>query len=624
MNFAASVAVTLLAQSAGVGWVWWWLGVVSFISIVRIVIHDAMGRTPPAAGDLTDDDADRQFRIAGAGLIAGAACWAVLAWMLLAVPDPLVKYSTSIILAGMAAGAVGVLSPFAVVGPVYIATLMIPGAVRLLVLPEAEPLIGLLGLIFTGVMIVGHRANRVLLVQSVHLGRRNSELMAEVMEANQTLENKVRERTESLKHQASHDLLTGLLNRRGLSDRFAQHTDGTLQARVYFLDLNRFKRINDTLGHEAGDCVLREVATRLTACLGDDAMIARWGGDELVVVMPVSETGCVLARELETLFEAPFVFYGQTLEVGASIGVSRCPEDGQGLEELIWAADLAANQAKRQKSAGPRSYDPSLAAALQRREQIADDIVAGVEQEQFWLAFQPIVSAASGDLHAFEALLRWTHPTLGTLAPDEFIAIAEESHHIAFLGAFVLDRACAAAARWQRSGVRAAVAVNCSVRQLAQPDFLDIVQQALTRHGLEAKWLHLEVTESVFLPASDVQMLQVLQRLDAIGIWLAVDDFGTGYSSLARLRDFPMRQIKIDRSFIADIDGKSRSVIEGAALIARRFDLQIVAEGVETVEQATALLSLGIDSFQGYLVGRPVAQPQIAVNCPWLGMAKAG
>ncbi len=623
VNYAASVAVTILVLSSDVTWVWWWLGVVTVVSLARVGIHAGTGGQLTAASDPDGSRADRQILIAGMGMLAGAACWAVLAWLVLAEPDLLVKYSISIILAGMAAGAVGVLSPFGVIGPLYIATLMVPGAVRLLTLPDAGPVIGGLALIFTGVMMLGHRANRILLLQSVELGQRNSELMAQVMEANQTLENKVRERTETLQHQASRDLLTGLLNRRGLNERFAQRRDAAFHAHAYFIDLNRFKRINDTLGHEAGDYVLREVATRLGDCLPPDAMIARWGGDELIVVMPVTDGGCHVAQELMGLFRAPFAFYGQTLDVSASIGVACCPEDAQGLEELIWAADLAANQAKRLNSLVPCRYDRSLAAALQRREQIADDIVAGVELEQFWLAFQPIVNSGSGDLMAFEALLRWDHPTLGVLPPDEFIAIAEESNHIAVLGAWVLDRACAVAAGWHKSGVRAAVAVNFSIRQLAQPDAVGIVRAALERHGLAARWLHIEVTESVFLPTSDAQMLQVLQQLDGLGIRLAIDDFGTGYSSLARLRDFPMHQIKIDKSFIADIDGKSRSVIEGAALIARRFDLEIVAEGVETVEQATALLSLGIDCFQGFLVGRPVETPQTAVNSPWLLSSKA-
>jgi diguanylate cyclase (GGDEF)-like protein len=616
VNYVASTAVSVLAAAAGVTWVWWWFGLVTLVSLVRIAGHRAMGAAMARGQGPTPE---REIFIAGLGKLAAAVSWAVLAWLLLGVADPLVKFATSIVLAGMAAGAIGILSPFGIVGPLYIATLMVPGAIRLILESGPDSVIGLLGFVFCGVMIAGHRANRILLLQSVQLGQRNSELMAEILDANQTLENKVRERTETLEHQASHDLLTGLLNRRGLSEQFDRAITGAATACVYFLDLNRFKRINDTLGHDAGDYVLREIALRLMTRLPANALIARWGGDELVVVTPGSAEGGTSSFVMENLFATPYVFYGQTLDIGASIGVARYPEDGQGLEELIWAADLAATQAKRQNATVPLNYDHSLAVALQRRERIADDIPAGLKQDEFWLAFQPIVAAATGDLHGFEALLRWTHPTLGTLSPDEFIPIAEESNQIAMVGAWVLDRACAAAARWQRGGVRAAVAVNCSVRQLSQPEFVDIVRGALTRHQLGAHWLHLEVTESVFMPADDAQTLAVLTQLDELGICLAVDDFGTGYSSLARLRDFPMRQIKIDKSFIADIDGRSRSVIEGAALIARRFDLQIVAEGVETEAQATALLSLGIDSFQGYLVGRPVAQPQTAVNCPWLG-----
>ena len=620
VNYVASTSVTVLAAASGATWVWWWFGFVSLVSLARVAGHRAVDAASARGNGISPE---RQILIAGLGMLVAAASWAVLAWLLLGAADPLVKFATSIVLAGMAAGAIGILSPFGVIGPLYIVILMVPGALRLMLVSGPDSVIGLLGLVFCCVMIAGHRANRILLLQSVQLGQRNTELMAEILDANQTLENKVRERTETLEHQASHDLLTGLLNRRGLTERFDRVAADKTPATVYFLDLNRFKRINDTLGHEAGDYVLREIATRLMAQLAAaDALIARWGGDELVVVMAGSSNAEAAADVLENLFRAPYVFYGQTLDIGASVGVARYPEDGHGLEELIWAADLAATQAKRQNSPIPLSYDHSLALALQRREQISDDIAGGLKKDQFWLAFQPIVAAATGDLHGFEALLRWTHPTLGTLAPDEFIPIAEESNQIGLLGAWVLERACGAAVRWQRSGVRAAVAVNCSVRQLAQPEFVDIVRGALGRHQLAAQWLHLEVTESVFMPADDTQILAVLRQLDALGICLAVDDFGTGYSSLARLRDFPMRQIKIDKSFIADIDGRSRSVIEGAALIARRFDLQIVAEGVETEAQATALLSLGIDSFQGYLVGRPVAQPQTAVNCPWLS-AKA-
>ena len=615
VNYIASMAVTALAATGGESWVWWWLGVVTLVSLVRVAGYLAL-RAASARGEGLS--ADREILVAGLGKLAAAASWAVLAWLLLGVADPLVKLATSVVLAGMAAGAIGILAPFGVSGPLYIITVMVPGSLRLILASGPDSVIGVLGLVFCGAMLAGHRANRILLLQSVQLGLRNTELMAEILDANQTLENKVRDRTETLEYQASHDLLTGLLNRRGLSEPFDRMIAGGTAVAVYFLDLNRFKRINDTLGHEAGDYVLREIASRLMAGMPADALIARWGGDELVIVV-AGGSQAKAAEVLGNLFRAPFMFYGQTLDIGASVGVARCPEDGQGLEELIWAADLAAAQAKRQNFAFPLSYDHSLALALQRRERIADDIACGLKQDEFWLAFQPIVSAATGDLHGFEALLRWQHATLGMLAPDEFIPIAEESNQIAMLGAWVLDRACAAAAHWQANGVRAAVAVNCSVRQLSQPEFVDIVRGALARHQLGAQWLHLEVTESVFMPADDAQTLAVLTQLDELGICLAVDDFGTGYSSLARLRDFPMRQIKIDKSFIADIDGRSRSVIEGAALIARRFDLQIVAEGVETEAQATALLSLGIDSFQGYLVGRPVAQPQTAVNCPWLG-----
>ncbi|WP_417307613.1 putative bifunctional diguanylate cyclase/phosphodiesterase [Devosia sp.] len=619
INLAASIGTALVAPREVTPWIDWWLAAVLALTLVRIVLHY---KVPPHA---PGDHARNQLclRISAAGTLAAAMLWVAVAWPLVGADAPEVRYTTSIIIGGMAAGASGVLAPYRWIGPLYILILIIPPALRMTPHEGADAMVGGLAVMYALVMIVTQRSSRAQLRNSVLLSQENSALLTKVLDANQTLEKRVAERTETLRQMALHDQLTGAMNRRGLESVFAALSPDQAPVLIYFLDLNRFKRINDTLGHEAGDELLIEVARRLRTALPADATVARWGGDEFVCIVPNTADTKGLDAAISVAFAEHFSFNRLELDVSASVGRALMPQDGTTLETLVGCADLAGTEAKRLGLTTPLHYEPQLATAMHRRDTIADDLATAIKADQLWLAFQPIVNATTGKLQHFEALLRWTHPVLGELMPDEFIPIAEQTNQIQEIGNWVLDRACAAAADWQRQGVEAGVAVNFSIKQLLDRSVLELAALSLDRHGLAPASLQIEVTESVFHPSSDAPVLDILCRIDAMGICLAIDDFGTGYSSLSRLRDYPIRQLKIDRSFICDIGGKSRTVIEGAVLIARRFELTVIAEGVETSEQVEALRALGVDSLQGYLIGRPSPDPIVPeFHLPPVGLAK--
>jgi diguanylate cyclase (GGDEF)-like protein len=421
---------------------------------------------------------------------------------------------------------------------------------------------------------------------------------------------------------AQTDILTGLPNRafflEQLEDADSYKRRGSGAFSILMLDLDRFKNVNDSLGHAAGDALLRQVALRLKSAIRSADVLARLGGDEFAII----QAGCDdqragsidLATRIAKLIAEPFLLQGNQVEVGTSIGIAMAPEHGSDQEQLLKKADLALY---RSKSAGRNCftlYDEAMSAELEARNTLESDLRDAIARCQFELHYQPFFDVQTGQRRGLEALVRWRHPTRGLIPPDQFIPLAEETGLIVPLGEWVLRRACDDATSWPAD---IKVAVNLSPVQLKQVELFDVIQSALRSSGLPPERLEIELTESVLLERA-VENHALMERLKSIGISLALDDFGTGYSSLSCLTAFPFDKIKIDRSFIGNLTKrhKSSAIISSIVTLARGLNLSVTAEGVETQEQFERLKTLGVNFAQGYLLGRPMplGDPKVSLN----------
>jgi len=422
-------------------------------------------------------------------------------------------------------------------------------------------------------------------------------------------------REDQLAHLATHDTLTGLANRTLLADRLAQAVtrsarDGNITA-VLLIDLDRFKQINDRLGHALGDRLLKDVAKRLEESVREGDTVARLGGDEFVLVLTElsrHEDATMLARKLLAVLTQPFGIDGRELFVTPSIGLSFYPQDGGDGVSLLRLADLAMYQVKASGRNGFGCYAQEMNQRAQEMAELEAGLRQALEYGELKLYYQPKADLYSGEMCGAEALIRWQHPVKGLVPPVQFIPLAEESGIIVSIGEWVLREACRQAARWQSEGLPAmAVAVNLSARQCRQENIVEIVEQALKDAGLDPKWLQIEVTESMVMQNVDVAK-SVLRRIKALGVSLAMDDFGTGYSSLGYLKQFPFDCLKIDRSFVQNITTEPNDALIASAVIAMAHSLclYVVAEGVETEGQMRYLRNQNCDQLQGYLYSRPL------------------
>ncbi|WP_426195694.1 putative bifunctional diguanylate cyclase/phosphodiesterase [Massilia sp. DWR3-1-1] len=417
-------------------------------------------------------------------------------------------------------------------------------------------------------------------------------------------------------HQARHDSLTGALNRFGLLQAIEKAP--VAHYAVLFIDLDRFQRINDCFGHAVGDQLLRQVGEVLRGQLGPQDCLARLNGDKFVIVLrpPAGSVIGDLASACGALvlaaLRAGLVIDFQTVTVSASIGLACCPQHGEDAATLINTAETAMYEVKKSGRGMLRVFDPAMNASARDALAIDAALRRAIREGELHVLYQPIVDTTSGELKKVEALLRWTSPTLGIVSPDRFIPVAEETDLIIELGAWVLDEAC----RQLRAGNGAAgdiaVSVNVSPRQLADPGFIDLVERVLARYALAAPQLELELTERVLIDGR-VNAQAVLGRLSAMGVRISLDDFGTGYSSLSYLTRFRIDTLKIDRSFVMDIErnARSRSLVSTIVGMGHSLGLEVVAEGVETAAQAAALGGMGCHCLQGYLIARPIAPDQL-------------
>ena len=423
---------------------------------------------------------------------------------------------------------------------------------------------------------------------------------------------KIRQSEVELDKLARQDALTGLANRQALRRALDDALVGSVRRKhrcsMFLLDLDRFKAVNDTLGHPAGDTLLRLVALRLQDVIGTSGQVGRLGGDEFEVVLPSISDKKELSNLAQGIIDSlsrPYTINGTAVSIGASVGIVTSDYDDRTSDDLMRDADLALYAAKAAGKGCFRFFAPDMHEAARQRQLMESDLRVALEKGQLWLAYQPCVDALSEEVTGFEALIRWQHPERGPISPVEFIPLAEEIGLIDEIGEWVLRTACAEAAKWPP---QVTVAVNLSPIQFKSHALPTLVRMVLSDTELPAKRLELEITEGVFL-SNDDHVHDMIASLKAIGLKLALDDFGTGYSSLSYLQRVPFDKIKIDRSFVtgaSDLEGRNAALIRAMVGLASDLKMQTTAEGVETQEELALIRSLGCSLVQGYIFGKPM------------------
>ncbi|MGZ8288640.1 MAG: putative bifunctional diguanylate cyclase/phosphodiesterase [Telluria sp.] len=441
---------------------------------------------------------------------------------------------------------------------------------------------------------------------------------AELAHARQCIATDAIERSaneQRIHHIAQHDVLTGLPGRSLLQDRMglaiAASEQSGHQLWVMLIDLDRFKYVNDSMGHKAGDVLLVTVAARLRSALSDSDTVARLSSDEFVVILaerPDAPLSAALVQGLMDAIAAPVWLGAREYSVTCSIGVAVYPAPGAPADSLIEHADIAMYSAKKLGRNNFQFYTPAMNDEAQERVRIESWLRKALERDEFVLHYQPQLDIASGRVVGMEALIRWNHPELGMVAPGRFIGVAEDTGLIVPIGAWVMRAACAQNRAWQDAGLgKLRVAVNLSARQFGSPELLDNIRAVLLETGISPECLEIELTESLFM--SDVTLaVELLHSMKALGINLSIDDFGTGYSSLSYLSRFPIDVLKIDRSFVSAItrDARDAALVASIINLAHNLKLAVIAEGVETPEQLDYLRRHGCDEMQGYLASRPL------------------
>ncbi|NIA19059.1 MAG: EAL domain-containing protein, partial [Xanthomonadaceae bacterium] len=420
---------------------------------------------------------------------------------------------------------------------------------------------------------------------------------------------------EKLLYQANFDQLTGLVNRHymqsHISSAFNRARRRKQKVGLLFIDLDNFKTVNDTLGHDIGDEVLKQTANRILSVLRESDTPARSGGDEFTVLLEGLEQAHhveIVARKLVRLFNKPIQVESREIYTTVSIGISIFPNDGQTVDQLMQYADMAMYHAKEDGRNTYRFFSNEMCHSSEERMLMANHLRHALDNDELSLAFQPKIDITNGRIVGAEALLRWSSPELGPISPNKFIPLAEEMGFIEKIGTWVLEASCREARKWQElSAKKLHVAVNISPQQFRAGTLLDAVDQALKISGLPPEWLELEITESLLLQDTH-KPIEILNALHQRNICLALDDFGTGYSSLSYLKQFPLQVLKIDRSFIHDLvdDKNDRTLVQAIIAMAYSLNLEIVAEGVENKQQLEFLQQCGIEIVQGFLFSPPV------------------
>ena len=454
------------------------------------------------------------------------------------------------------------------------------------------------------------------------LDQRVQERTTELSTANRSLEAEINERKGAelkLAFLAHHDPLTGLPNRILLQERIEQAIHRAKRAKshfaVLFIDLDNFKNVNDTLGHPIGDTLLQQVTRDLLCHVRGVDTLARLGGDEFILLVEIVDQDHVeaVAQKITAMFNQPYHLVDHEIYLGASMGISIFPRDGKDGHTLIRNADTAMYRAKDAQRGSYRFYAPEMTVSAEERLRLDGMLRRALDNDELYLVYQPQVDLASGAMVGVEALLRWQHPTMGSIPPSRFIPVAEESGFISEVGIWVLREACQQMRNWMDGGIGISkVAVNVSLKQFERSGFVDTVRAVLKETGIPAGCLELEITESAIMLSHNVH--ELLLGLRDIGVLLAIDDFGTGYSSLSYLKQLPIQKLKIDRSFVRDLEGGGNdlAIVRSVIALARTMGLETLAEGVENEGQARFLAQEGCEQAQGFLYSKPISVEEVA------------
>ena len=418
---------------------------------------------------------------------------------------------------------------------------------------------------------------------------------------------------ERIKYMAAHDALTGALNRSALAPRLdaaiAAAEAQKQRISLVFVDIDNFKLINDSLGHKAGDDLLRIAVERMRAALMPGELIVRLGGDEFVLLLGEQEGAQEVAARVDALrlsIAAPLRIGDREFSTTCSMGIASFPEDGRDANTLLANADAAMYRAKSTGRNSVRLYAPGLELNSNSKFALQEELRQALVRQEFHLVYQPLVDIETGAIVAMEALLRWTHPTRGLVGPADFIPLAEETGMIVAIGRWVLREACRQGKIWQsQSGAPVRMCVNVSPRQFKDCDLVGDVAQALSESGLSPDCLELEVTENMLMQ-DVIEAAALMEQLRDLGVHLSIDDFGTGYSNLSALRSFPVTRLKIDKSLLPNLDASGRAMTRAVVSLGHELGVKVVSEGVETAEQLSFLRSIGCDEAQGYYLTRPV------------------
>jgi len=544
-----------------------------------------------------------------AGALLTAVLWCFYCLYFYASFDLSELTTSVIIVSAMAGGAVNILSGDKTTSVTYSMILLLPYSVVLLLSPEYyRNLLGGLGLFFSLVMIVSAFKSADFTLKSIKLRHQNNLLL-------ERMEEQVIARTKQIYDLSNLDVLTRLFNRTAFLSHVRETKQSCIRQKIgfsiLFIDLDGFKRVNDSIGHSVGDEVLILTAQRIKTCCTEAMTLCRWGGDEFLVCIPTNDPEQLihLSSQLVEQISATMDIHAHRIRISATIGIALYPEHSSDEQELIQLADMAMYNQKRDISQRWSFFDDHLASRMKREIFLRNRLDTALENEEFRLVFHPIVRSSDTAVVAFEALLRWQLDG-ENIAPDEFIGLAEQTGRIRQIGYWVIHHACMEIKSLTEHYGALSVSVNVSIVQFQDLSFAVTVENIIQHYGIEAKFLHIEITESVFSGDKE-NLFFTIKHLQSLGIKVSIDDFGTGYSSLSIMQDLNVNIVKIDKSFIDKLDLNGMSIVTAVMSISANMGYKVVAEGVETAEQAEKLTKAGVHFLQGYLYERPLELHQI-------------